>query len=107
MSRIAGYHHLKLDQRGLIMGLAQEGASLSHIAELCHTSVSTVSRELSRQFPKEVSLAVRREQYKATTAQRRYLRVRENCGPQSKLTEDVRRRIERGLVVRSVNNHTN
>ncbi|MCR5813885.1 MAG: helix-turn-helix domain-containing protein [Desulfovibrio sp.] len=44
----AGYHHLKLEQRGLIMGLAQEGPSLSHRAERCHTSVSTVSRELSR-----------------------------------------------------------
>ena len=59
MSIAAGYHHLKLDQRGLIMGLAHEGASLSHIAERCHTSVSTVSRELSRQFPKEVPLMVR------------------------------------------------
>ena len=97
MSITAGYHHLKIEQRGLIMGLAQEGVSLSHIAERCHTSVSTVSRELSRQFPKEVSLTVRREQYSATAAQRRYLKVRENCGPQSKLTEDVRRRVERGL----------
>ena len=92
-----GYHHLNFEKRCIIMGLAQEGLSFERIAKRCQVSTSTVSRELKRQFPEEVPLALRREKYSATAAQSRYVKVRENCGPESKLTEEVRKRVERGL----------
>ncbi len=97
MSVNTGYHHLKIEQRGVIMGLAIEGHTLEHIAIRCGVSTSTVSRELKRQFSEGVPLAERRKKYSAVPAQKRYMKVRENCGPESKLTENVRKRVERGL----------
>lgn len=52
MSVNTGYHHLKIEQRGVIMGLAIEGHTLEHIAIRCGVSTSTVSRELKLNFPK-------------------------------------------------------
>lgn len=68
-----GYHHLNFENRYMIMGLAQEGFSLERIAKRCQVSPSTVSRELKRQLPEEVSLAFRCEKYSATAAKSRYM----------------------------------
>ena len=93
----AQYHHLTIDQRGAVMALAREGYPLSHIAERCGVSTATISRELSRQFPQTDTLAERRQKYSAKSAEARYVRMRKHCGPESKLTGELQKRIGRAL----------
>ena len=91
------YHHLSEEKRVVIMTLAREGFSGAHIARHCGVSEATISREFSRQFPKDIPLEERRRRYESSAAQTRYRVKRKGSRPKGKLFPCVIEKTEKLL----------
>lgn len=91
------YHHLTLDEREDIMCLRAEGKGVREIARRLGRDAATVSRELSRN---DCAASARRPSaYRASIAQRRYLRRRGLCKRRRRLADPALRSLVTSLIV--------
>jgi len=96
------YTHLTIDEREKIMVLLNLGKNISQIAHKLNRHHSTISREISRNRPPK--------KYSAENAQKRYAKMKRNCGAKHlllniKLREFVEQKLKKRWRAEEISNY--